>query len=132
MHWLDRPVFEKLLACLCRHFCACDCRPVGCYRHYVFNISVPSVCACMPSRGILRFAIEFRLTVSSQFAITPLFMFVLLTLHHLTHRVSVISMMNRRCRGHVDLRVAVSAIKRFQFLFVSVCSDVQVASDDVR
>jgi len=35
-------------------------------------------------------------------------------------------------RGHVDLRVAVSVIKRFKFLFESICSDVQVASDDVR
>jgi len=32
----------------------------------------------------------------------------------------------------VDLRVAVSVIKRFEFLFGSACSDVQVASDDVR
>jgi len=32
----------------------------------------------------------------------------------------------------VDLRVAVSVIKRFKFLFESICSDVQVASDDVR
>jgi len=35
-------------------------------------------------------------------------------------------------RGHVDLQVAVSVIKRFKFLFESICSDVQVASDDVR
>jgi len=33
---------------------------------------------------------------------------------------------------HVDLRVAVIVIKRFEFLFESVCNDVQVASDDVR
>ena len=32
----------------------------------------------------------------------------------------------------MDLWVAVSVIKRFEFLFESVCSDVQVASDDVR
>ena len=32
----------------------------------------------------------------------------------------------------MDQRVAVSARKRFEFLFESVCSDVQVASDDVR
>jgi len=31
----------------------------------------------------------------------------------------------------VDLRVAVSVIKRFEFLFESVCSDVQVASETV-
>jgi len=47
-------------------------------------------------------------------------------------RVSVIRMTNRRRGGHVELRVAVSAIKRFELLFESVCSDVQVASDDVR
>ena len=35
--------------------------------------------------------------------------------------------------GHVDLPVAVSVMKRFEFLFdESVSSDVQVASDDVR
>ena len=34
--------------------------------------------------------------------------------------------------GHVELRVVVSVIKFFEFLFESVCSDVQVASDDVR
>jgi len=32
----------------------------------------------------------------------------------------------------VDLRVTVSVIKRFEFLFERVCSDVQVARDDVR
>jgi len=32
-------------------------------------------------------------------------------------------------RPHI---VAVSVIKRFELLFESVCSDVQVASDDVR
>jgi len=37
-----------------------------------------------------------------------------------------------QARGHVDLRVAVSVIKRFKFLVESICSDVQVASDDVR
>jgi len=37
-----------------------------------------------------------------------------------------------QARGHVDLRVAVSIIKRFKFFFESICSDVQVASDDVR
>jgi len=31
----------------------------------------------------------------------------------------------------MDLRVAVSVIKHFALLFESVCSDVQVASDDV-
>jgi len=41
-------------------------------------------------------------------------------------------MTNRRGGGHVDLRVAVSVIKRFEFLFESVCNDVQVAGDDVR
>ena len=47
----------------------------------------------------------------------------------LTHLVSVIRMTNRRRGGHVDLRVAVSLIKRSEFLFESVCSDVQVVSD---
>jgi len=32
----------------------------------------------------------------------------------------------------VDLRVAVIVIKRFEFLSERVCSDVQVARDDVR
>ena len=32
----------------------------------------------------------------------------------------------------MDLRAAVSAIKRFQFLYESACSDVQVASDVMR
>jgi len=32
----------------------------------------------------------------------------------------------------VDLRVAVSVIKGFEFLFESICSDVQVVGDDVR
>ena len=53
-------------------------------------------------------------------------------MQRLTRHVSVIRMMNRRRGGHVVLRVAVSVIKRFEFLFESVCSDVQVASDDVR
>ena len=49
--------------------------------------------------------------------------------------MSVIRTMNRRRRrgGHVDLRVAAaSVIKRLEFLSAGVCSDVQVASDDVR
>jgi len=53
-------------------------------------------------------------------------------MQHLTRHVSVIRMTTRRRWGHVDPRVAVSVIKRFEFLFESVCSDVQVASDDVR
>jgi len=53
-------------------------------------------------------------------------------MQRLTRHVSVISMTNRRRGGHVDLRVAVSVIKRFEFLFEGVYSDVQVASDDVR
>ena len=32
----------------------------------------------------------------------------------------------------MELRVAVSVIKRFELLFENVCSDVQFASDDVR
>jgi len=57
---------------------------------------------------------------------------IIIIMQHLTRHVSVIRMTNRRRWGHVDLRVAVSIIKRFEFLFESVCSDVQVASDDVR
>jgi len=60
------------------------------------------------------------------------FLFLFIIMWRLTLHVSVIKMMNRRRGGHVDLRVAVSLIKRFEFLFESVCSDVQVASDDVR
>jgi len=56
----------------------------------------------------------------------------LIIMQHSTRHVSVIRMTNRRRGGHVDLRVAVSVMKRFEFLFESVCSDVLVASDDVR
>ena len=59
-------------------------------------------------------------------------MSIIIIMHRLTRHVSVIRMTNRRRGGHVDLRVAVSVIKRFEFLFESVRSDVQVASDDVR
>jgi len=51
-------------------------------------------------------------------------------MQRLKHHVSIIRMTNRRRGGHVDLRVAVSVIKRFEFISESVCSDVQVASDD--
>jgi len=57
---------------------------------------------------------------------------IIIIMHRLTRHVSVIRMTNHRRGGHVDLRVAVSVIKRFEFLFESVRSDVQVASDDVR
>ena len=53
-------------------------------------------------------------------------------MQRLTRHVSVKRMKNRRRGSHVHQRVAVSAIKRFEFLFESVCSDVQVASDDAR
>ena len=53
-------------------------------------------------------------------------------MQRLTRHVSVIRTTNRRRGGHVDLRVAVSVIKRFEFLSAVGCSDVQVASDDVR
>jgi len=53
-------------------------------------------------------------------------------MQRLTRHVSAIRMTNRMRGGHVDLRVAVSVIKRFEFLFESVCIDVQVASDDLR
>ena len=65
-------------------------------------------------------------------AVKRVFLFLFSIMWRLTLHVSVIKMMNRRRGGHVDLRVAVSLIKRFEFLFESVCSDVQVASDDVR
>ena len=65
-------------------------------------------------------------------AVKRVFLFLFIIMWRLTLHVSVIKMMNRRRGGHVDLRVAVSLIKRFEFLFESVCSDVQVASDDVR
>ena len=57
---------------------------------------------------------------------------VIVIMQHLMHQVLVIRMTNRRRGGHVDLRVAVSVTKRFEFLFESVCGDVQVAIDDVR
>jgi len=57
---------------------------------------------------------------------------IIIIIHRLTRHVSVIRMTNHRRGGHVDLRAAVSVIKRFEFLFESVCNDVQVASDDVR
>jgi len=57
---------------------------------------------------------------------------IIIIMQGLTCHVLVIRMMNRWRGSHVDLRVAVSVIKRFEFLFESVCSDVQVASDDVR
>ena len=38
-------------------------------------------------------------------------------MQRLTRHVSVIRMTNRRRGGHVDLRVAVSVIKLFDFLF---------------
>ena len=56
----------------------------------------------------------------------------IIIMQRLMRHVSVIRITNCRKGGHVDLRVAVSVIKRFKFLFESVCSDVQVASDDVR
>ena len=65
-------------------------------------------------------------------AVKRVFLLLFIIMWRLTLHVSVIKMMNRRRGGHVDLRVAVSVIKRFEFLFESVCSDVQVASDDVR
>ena len=52
-------------------------------------------------------------------------------MQRLTRRVSVMRMTNRRRGGHVDLRVAVSVIRRFEFLFESVRRDIQVARDDV-
>ena len=65
-------------------------------------------------------------------AVKRVFLFLFIIMWRLTLHVSVIKMMNRRHGGHVDLRVAVSLIKRFEFLFESVCSDVEVAGDDVR
>ena len=37
-----------------------------------------------------------------------------------------------QARGHVELWVAVSVMKRSELLFENVCSDVLFASDDVR
>jgi len=45
---------------------------------------------------------------------------VCIIMQRLTRPVSVIRMTNRRRGGHVDLRVAVIVIKRFQFLFLKV------------
>ena len=52
---------------------------------------------------------------------------IIIIMQRLTRHVLVIRMTNRRRGVHVDLRVAVSVIKLFEFLF-----DVQVANDDVR
>ena len=57
---------------------------------------------------------------------------IIIIMQRLTRHMSIIRMTNRSRSGHVDLQVAVSVIKRFEFLFESVCSDVQVASDDVK
>ena len=57
---------------------------------------------------------------------------IIIIVHRLTCHVSVMRMMNRRRGGHVDLRVAVSVIKRFEFLSESACGDFQVGSNDVR
>jgi len=62
----------------------------------------------------------------------PFLKIIIIIMQRLMRHVSVIRITNCRKGGHVDLRVAVSVIKRFKFLFESVCSDVQVASDDVR
>jgi len=53
---------------------------------------------------------------------------IIIIMQRLSRHVSVIRMTNRRRGGHVVLRVAVSVIKRFEFLFDSACNDVQVAS----
>ena len=58
--------------------------------------------------------------------------FIIIIMQRLTRHMSIIRMTNRRRGSHMDLRVAVSVIERFEFLFESVCSDVQVASDDVK
>jgi len=62
----------------------------------------------------------------------PFLKIIIIIMQRLMRHVSVIRITNCRKGGHVDLRVAVSVIKRFEFLFESICSDVQVASDDVR
>ena len=71
-------------------------------------------------------------TLSVHVARSGVIIIIIIIMQRLTRRVSVIRMTNRRREGHVDLRAAVSIIKRFEFFFESVCSDVQVASDDVR
>ena len=42
--------------------------------------------------------------------------FIIIIMQRLTRHVSVIRMTNRRRGGHVDLRVAVSVIKRFELV----------------
>ena len=79
------------------------------------------------SRGYMQvYAVYLPAVISVGYVI------IIIIMQRLTRHVSFIRMTNHRCGGHVDLRVAVSVIKRFEFLFESVCSDVQVASDDVR
>ena len=65
--------------------------------------------------------------LSSNNADNSTIIIIIIIMQRLTRHVSVIRMTNRRRGGHVDLRVAVSVIKLFEFLF-----DVQVANDDVR
>jgi len=60
-------------------------------------------------------------------SVSPHVIIIIIIMQRLTRHVLVIRMTNRRRGVHVDLRVAVSVIKLFEFLF-----DVQVASDDVR
>jgi len=56
------------------------------------------------------------------------FIIIVIIMQRLTRHVSVIRITNRRRWGHVVIRVAVSVIKRFEFLFESACNYVQVAS----
>ena len=82
------------------------------------------VTSCISSSVIVHLDQSLSQNARSQAIIT--------IMQRLTRRMSVMRMTNLRRGGHTDLRVAVSVIKRFEFLFESVCSDVQVASDDVR
>ena len=91
-------------------------------------------CCKLPQRGLGRSPSENRILciLPLKSDIIIIIIIIIIIMQRLTRHVSVIRMANRRRGGHVDLRVAVSVIKRFEFLFESVCNDVQVASDDVR
>jgi len=57
---------------------------------------------------------------------------IIIIMQRLTRRMSVIRWRVAGAGGHINLQVAVSVIKGFEFLFESICSDVQVVGDNVR
>jgi len=77
---------------------------------------------------------KYEVSLASPVWTQIIIIIIIIIMQRLTRHVSVIRTMNRRRRRgcHVDLRVAVNVIKRLEFLSAGVCSDVQVASDDVR